>query len=153
VPTEIACLSCVLLQNLAPPAFFASLCRLISSWLCALRIKLCALPESLVFEQTQRSPTILFLKRTFVHRNKRNVHTTRTPPWLGVWFVSSLWSSFSGLARSGRLDPCACSFNARGAQSPTNSALLIFHVSLFAAPGKIRSKNERQLTPLTRSAA
>jgi hypothetical protein len=43
---------------------------------------------------------------------------------LGVWFACSLWSAFSGLARSAHLDPSACSLNARGARSLTNSALL-----------------------------
>ena len=43
-----------------------------------------------------------FLKILFVHSKKRNAHTTRTPPGLvlGVWFACSLWSAFSGLARS-----------------------------------------------------
>ena len=52
-------------------------------------------------------------------------------PWLGVWFACSLWSAFSGLARSALLDPSACSLNVRGARSPTNSALFISHVSRF----------------------
>ena len=68
--------------------------------------------------------------------------------WLGVWFTCSLWSAFYGLARSARLDPGACSLNARGALSPTNSTLLISLVSRFC-----RCKNERQCTPLTCSAA
>ena len=43
---------------------------------------------------------------------------------LGVLFACSLWSAFSGLALSAHLDPSACSLNARGARSLTNSALL-----------------------------
>ena len=45
-------------------------------------------------------------------------------PWLGVWFACSLWSVFSGLARSACLDLSACSLNVRGARSSNNSALL-----------------------------
>ena len=68
----------------------------------------------------------LYFTSTHPFRTQKNA--TRTPRArpirLGVWFACSLWSAFSGLARSAHLDPSACSLNARGARSLTNSALL-----------------------------
>jgi hypothetical protein len=64
--------------------------------------------------------------------------------WLGVWFACSLWSAFSGIACSARLDPSACSLKAYGARLPTNSTFFISLVSRFWRP------RENLLEPLLR---
>jgi hypothetical protein len=69
----------------------------------------------------------------YMKRNERARVTLTLTPWLGVWFACSLSSAFSGLACSACLDPGACSLNARGARSPTNSTLFISRVSRFTA--------------------
>ena len=69
------------------------------------------------------APLYLISHIPFVHRKMQRAHQAHALR-LGVWFACSLWSAFSGLARSAHLDPSACSLNARGARSLTNSALL-----------------------------
>ena len=63
-----------------------------------------------------------FLKTLFVDIKKRNAHTTRTPPGLVFGSLARCGRPFLGsLARSARLDPSACSLNARGSLSVTVS--------------------------------
>ena len=66
-----------------------------------------------------RVAPLYFLKTLFVHRKKRNAHTTLD---LGLVFgsLARCGRPFLGsLARSARLDPSACSLSARGALSVT----------------------------------
>ena len=101
-------------------------------------------------EQARVVPLVFALTHPFrAQKKKRNAHTTRTrPPWLGVWFACSLWSAFTGLARSARLDSSVCSLNARGTRSPTNSALFIFQVSRFCRPRENSQQKRERLGAL-----
>jgi len=79
-------------------------------------------------------------------------------PWLDVWFACSLWSAFSGLARSAFLDLSACSLNVRGTRSSNNSALLpelarcaSFLMSLVFAANSLWGGAPRRLSRLKKN--
>ena len=77
---------------------------------------------SMKHNERARVAPLDFLKILFVDIKKRNAHTTRTPPGLVFGSLARCGRPFLGsLARSARLDPSACSLNARGALSVTVS--------------------------------
>jgi hypothetical protein len=71
---------------------------------------------SMKHNERARVAPLDFLKIFFVDIRKRNAHTTRTPPGLVLGSLARCGRPFLGsLAHSARLDPSACSLNARGA--------------------------------------
>ena len=75
-------------------------------------------------ERARVAPQDFFKDPLRAQKKTQRAHHAHAP-WLGVWFACSLWSAFSGLARSARLDPSASSLNTRGARSPTTPTSLV----------------------------